>query len=124
MTQTHEPPHAISPSAPMQPYWAESVEIVHEAPGVSTFWLQFQDKSLREGFHFKAGQFNMLSVPGLGEVAISISSDMEDSHRIGHTIRSAGNVPSTLNRMDVGDILAVRGPFGNWWPLDYCVETD
>src|SRR4030066_2165413 len=108
-------PPAISPNAPMQPYWVEIVEIVHEAPGVSTFWLQFQDKSLMEGFHFKAGQFNMLSVPGLGEVAISISSDMEEKHRIGHTIRSAGNVTSTINRMNVGDILGVRGPFGNWW---------
>ena len=41
------------------------------------------------GFRFKAGQFNMLLVPGLGEAAISISSDMEDhaSHRPYHPHR-------------------------------------
>ena len=117
-------PHAISPTQPMQPYWAEITEIVHEAPGVSTYWLQFLDPSLREGFHFKAGQFNMLSVPGLGEAAISISSDMEDGHRIGHTIRAVGNVTSAISHMNVGDVLGVRGPFGSWWGLDECIGKD
>jgi len=117
-------PHAISPSAPMQPYLAEIVEIVREAPGVNTFWLQFLDPDLREGYHFKAGQFNMLLVPGLGEAAISISSDMEDGHRIGHTIRSVGNITSTIARMNVGDVLGVRGPFGNWWPVDDWLGKD
>jgi NAD(P)H-flavin reductase len=117
-------PHAISPTQPMQPYWAEITEIVHEAPGVATYWLQFLDPDLREGFHFKAGQFNMVSVPGLGEAAISISSDMEDGHRIGHTIRVVGNVTSAISRMNVGDVLGVRGPFGSWWGLDECLGKD
>jgi NAD(P)H-flavin reductase len=118
MIQTVGQPHAISSSEPMQSFWAEIVEIVREAPNVSTYWLKVLEPGLQEGFHFKAGQFNMLLVPGVGEVAISISSDIEDTHRIGHTIRSAGNVTSTINRMKVGDMLGVRGPFGNWWPLD------
>ena len=117
-------PHAVSPSAPMQPYWAEIVEIVREAPAVNTFWMQFLDPDLREGYHFKAGQFNMLMVPGLGEAAISISSDMEDGHRIGHTIRSVGNITSTIARMNVGDVLGVRGPFGSWWPVDDWLGRD
>jgi NAD(P)H-flavin reductase len=108
----------------MQPYWAEITDIVHEAPGVSTYWLQFLDPGLREGFHFKAGQFNMVSVPGLGEVAISISSDMEESHRFGHTIRTVGNVTSAISRSNVGDVLGIRGPFGSWWTLDECIGRD
>src|SRR4030042_1574419 len=124
MIQTTGKPHAIIPSAPMQPFMAEIAEIVREAPNVSTYWLKFQDKTLQDGFHFKAGQFNMLLVPGLGEAAISISSDMEDGHRFGHTIRSIGNVTSTINRMHVGDILGVRGPFGSWWPLDNFIGRD
>jgi NAD(P)H-flavin reductase len=124
MIETIGKPHAISASAPMQPYWAEISEIVQEAPGVATYWLKFLDPHLREGFHFKAGQFNMLSVPGLGEVAISISSDMEDYTRVGHTIRSVGIVTSAISRMKVGDIVGVRGPFGSWWSLDQCVGKD
>jgi len=118
MIPTIGKPHAISPTQPMLPFWAEIVEIVREAPGVATYWLQFIDPALREGFHFKAGQFNMVSVPGLGEAAISISSDVEDSHRIGHTIRAVGNITSTINHMKVGDVLGIRGPFGSSWPVE------
>jgi NAD(P)H-flavin reductase len=118
MIPTLGKPHAISTTEPMLPFWAEIVEVVREAPNVSTYWLKFLDPGLREGFHFKAGQFNMVSVPGLGEAAISISSDMEDSSRIGHTIRSVGNVTSFITRMKVGEVLGIRGPFGNWWPVE------
>jgi NAD(P)H-flavin reductase len=118
MIPTIGKPHAISPSEPMLPFWAKIHEIVHEAPGVSTYWLEFLDPDLHQGFQFKAGQFNMVYVPGIGEAAISISSDLEDTRRIGHTIRAVGNVTSTINRMSVGDVLGIRGPFGSWWKLD------
>ena len=124
MIPTLAKPHAISPNAPMLPFWAEITEIVREAPNVSTFWLQFQDPALRDGYHFKAGQFNMVFVPGLGEAAISISSDIEESGRIGHTIRSVGNVTSTISRMNVGDVLGIRGPFGSWWPVEEWTGKD
>jgi NAD(P)H-flavin reductase len=124
MISAAKKPNAISPTEPMLPFWAEIVEIVHEAPAVSTYWLQFLDPSLRDGFHFKAGQFNMVSVPGLGEAAISLSSDMEDTRRIGHTIRSVGNVTSAISHMKVGDVLGIRGPFGSWWSLDEYLGKD
>lgn len=124
MNPTLGMPHAISPTAPMQPYWTEIVEIVREAPGVSTYWLQFLDPDLQDGYHFKAGQFNMLLVPGVGEAAISISSDMEDGHRVGHTIRSVGNVTSAIAQMKVRGVLGLRGPFGNWWPVEEWTGKD
>jgi NAD(P)H-flavin reductase len=124
MIPTLDKPHAVSPSAPMQPYWAEIAKIVHEAPGVSTYWLKFLDPVLADGFHFKAGQFNMIFVPGLGEVAISISSDMEDTRLVGHTIRTIGNVTTAISHMKVGDVLGVRGPFGSWWGLDESIGKD
>jgi NAD(P)H-flavin reductase len=124
MIKTIGKPHAISPSTPMQPYWAEIVEIVHEAPNVTTYWLQFLDPALREGYHFKAGQFNMLTLPGMGESAISISSDPHDTQRIAHTIRVAGNVTSSISHLKVGDTLGVRGPFGSWWSLDTFTGKD
>lgn len=124
MITTIGKPHAISPSSPMLPFWAEIMDITPEAPGVSTYWLQFLDPALREGFHFKAGQFNMVLVPGVGEAAISISSDMEDTRRLGHTIRAVGNVTNAISRMKIGDTLGIRGPFGNWWPLDEWIGKD
>lgn len=124
MISTLGKPHATNPSEPMQPFLAEISEIVREAPNVSTYWLKFLDPALQEGYHFKAGQFNMILVPGVGEAAISISSDMEDGSRLGHTIRSVGIVTSSIARMKVGDLLGVRGPFGNGWELDKLIGRD
>jgi NAD(P)H-flavin reductase len=108
---------AISPTRPMQPYWVEIDEIQFEARGVSTFWLRFLDPALKAGYTFQPGQFNMLTVPGVGESALSISSSPEDMSRIGHTVRFVGNVTTSISRLRVGDTLGMRGPFGTHWPL-------
>lgn len=109
---------AVSTARPMQPYWAEVLEIQAEAPGVSTFWLRFLDESLRVSYRFLPGQFNLLGMPGLGESAISISSSSEKTERIGHTVRFVGNVTQAISRLKVGDVIGVRGPFGSAWPLE------
>jgi NAD(P)H-flavin reductase len=117
-TQIAPQSFALTTSKPMQPYWAEITEIQPEAPGITTYWLRFLDPAIREGFKFLPGQFNMLSIPGYGEAAISISSDPEDRDLIGHTVRHLGNVTQTISRMKVGDVLGVRGPFGTHWPIE------
>jgi NAD(P)H-flavin reductase len=110
--------------APMTPQWAEIVEIQQEAPGVSTYWIKFGDPILRDTYSFKPGQFNILTVPGYGEAAISISSDTDDLESIGHTIRLAGNVTNAIARLKVGDTVGVRGPFGTFWPIEECKGKD
>jgi NAD(P)H-flavin reductase len=109
---------AVNNSKPMEPYWAEITEIQPEAPGVATYWMQFENQAVRKGFTFHPGQFNMLYIPGFGEVAISISSDPMESERIGHTVRAVGNVTNYFSHLKVGDWIGVRGPFGTFWPLD------
>mgnify|MGYP001024939432 FL=1 len=109
---------AVSAARPMQPYWAEVVEIQPEAPGVGTYWLRFLDSTLQSSYRFLPGQFNMLAVPGLGESAISISSSPEAPERIGHTVRYVGNVTQAISRLKVGDVVGLRGPFGSAWPLE------
>ncbi len=110
-------PSAVHEAQPMAPHWADVVEIVHEAEGISTYWLKFQDKNLAETYSFLPGQFNMVYIPGYGEAAISISSDAEDRTRIGHTIRFVGNVTRAVSRLKVGDAVGIRGPFGTPWPM-------
>jgi len=109
---------------PMTPQWAEIVKIQPEAPSVSTYWIKFNDPILQETYSFKPGQFNILTVPGYGEAAISISSDTDDLESIGHTIRLAGNVTNAIARLKVGDTVGVRGPFGTFWPIDECIGRD
>ncbi len=73
---------------------------------------------------FSAGQFNMLYVFGKGEVPISISGGPIEQKRIVHTIRSAGIVSGALSQLKAGDVVGVRGPFGNYWPLEDAVGND
>ena len=69
-------------------------------------------------FSFQPGQFNMLYVFGNGEVPISISGDPSRIKRLVHTIRNVGAVTATLQRLEGGDTIGVRGPFGSAWPLE------
>ncbi len=101
------------------PHWAEIVKIIPEAEGVSTFHLKFTDPEVQSRYHFEPGQFNMLYIPGYGEAAISMSSDLETANGLlVHTIRHIGNVTKAANRLKVGDVVGIRGPFGTSWPLD------
>jgi NAD(P)H-flavin reductase len=115
---------AVSPDQPMEPYWAEIIKIQPEAPGVSTFWLRFLDPNLQAGYRFMPGQFNMLGLPGLGESAISISSSNENTELIAHTVRFSGNVTQAVSRLKTGDVISVRGPFGNSWPIEQAKGQD
>lgn len=64
---------------------------------------------------FQPGQFTMLTAFGMGEVPISISGDPDDGSTLVHTLREVGPVTKALRAAEVGDVLGVRGPFGNDW---------
>jgi NAD(P)H-flavin reductase len=63
------------------------------------------------------GQFTMLYAFGIGEVPISTSGDLERNGRLAHTIRAVGAVTKALCASRPGDVIGVRGPFGNTWPV-------
>jgi NAD(P)H-flavin reductase len=100
-----------------QPHLVTLRDIKPEAPGVVTYALEFADHRVAEAYSFQPGQFNMLYLPGIGESAISLSSDPEENGRILHTVRAAGNVTQALARKKPGERLALRGPFGSSWPM-------
>lgn len=70
------------------------------------------------GFPFRPGQFNMLYVHPVGEVAISISGDTAEPSRLVHTVRAVGTVTRAMASLSRGSVLGVRGPYGSGWPLD------
>jgi NAD(P)H-flavin reductase len=109
---------AVNDGGLLKPSWAEVVKIQPEAEGIATYWLRFQDSNLSKAYRFLPGQFNMLYMPGYGEAAISISSDPEQRDVIGHTVRFVGNVTRAINRLKIGDVVGIRGPFGTHWPVE------
>lgn len=73
---------------------------------------------------FAPGQFNMLYVFGIGEVPISISGNPARLETVVHTVRAVGLVSRALCRLKRQDVIGVRGPFGNAWPLAAAVGGD
>lgn len=61
------------------------------------------------------GQFVELSIPKVGECPISVSAAGEGW--LEFTIRSVGVVTEEMFRMKLGEILFIRGPYGNGWPI-------
>lgn len=75
-------------------------------------------------FIFKPGQFNMIYMFGVGEVAISISGDPQNESRLFHTTRVVGSVTQRIQKLKVGDTLGIRGPYGNGWPIEEATGKD
>lgn len=101
---------------PLIPEPAEIVEKHSYGRSIHAYRLRLADPAARPRFDFVPGQFNMVYVPGVGEVAISISSDPDDE-LLEHTIRIVGRTTRVIERLGVGDFLGLRGPYGTGWPL-------
>ena len=97
---------------------ATIVEKIREAEDINTYRLQLVDEQARQRFRFAAGQFNMVYLFGVGEVAISIVSDPDEPTFLDHTIRAVGRVTKAIADLQSGDVLGIRGPFGQGWPLE------
>jgi len=107
---------------PMLPHTAVVRAIKSETYGISTFSLEYTEPHVLVGF--VPGQFNMIHLPGFGEVAISICSDPNAPRVMGHTIRYAGSVTRAIGRLKVGDTVGMRGPYGNPWPMQLAKGKD
>jgi len=73
---------------------------------------------------FRPGQFNMLYVFGVGEIAVSLSGDSADDTRFVHTVRDVGAVSKALTKLETGATIGLRGPFGVGWPVEAAEGAD
>jgi NAD(P)H-flavin reductase len=66
-----------------------------------------------------SGQFVMLSIPGVGEAPISITSSPSRSNgSFELCVRNVGDVTGALHRLQAHDMVGIRGPFGHGFPID------
>jgi NAD(P)H-flavin reductase len=95
-----------------------------DAPEVWTLDIEIENGGEAEDFVFTPGQFNMLTVFGVGEVPISMSGDPAESRRLIHTVRAVGAVSAALTDLGPGDAIGLRGPFGVGWPMEEAIGRD
>ncbi len=93
--------------------------VSRDAPRVFTWTF-----NVEKGFRFRPGQFNMIYAHGVGEVAISISGDPAVHETLVHTLRGVGSVTQVMERLESGDMVGVRGPYGSAWPIAEARGTD
>jgi NAD(P)H-flavin reductase len=72
----------------------------------------------------KPGQFIELSILGIGEAPISVTSSPTRKGCFELAVRATGSVTNALHRAESGTFVGIRGPFGNGFPLDNLVGRD
>lgn len=99
---------------PYLPREAEILARTEECSGTFSLQLRLTDG---EPYRFEPGQFNMLYLFGCGEVPISVVSEDPAQNTLMHTVRAVGRITDGLSRLQVGDRLGLRGPYGRGWPM-------
>jgi NAD(P)H-flavin reductase len=107
---------------PMVPQPFRITKIQRETSDI--FTLELVPMGRYKKFNFAPGQFNMLYLFGVGEVAISISGNPSDSEKLIHTVRAVGTVTKAIAKLKKNDVLGVRGPFGSAWPVHESLGHD
>ena len=111
----------MNPENSYVPSLATITEIREEATGergIKTFKVRINDDDVRNNFNHMPGQCAMLSVFGVGESIISIASPPTWKEFLEFSVMRVGNVTSALHQMNVGDVIGIRGPYGNGFPLE------
>jgi NAD(P)H-flavin reductase len=102
------------------PYRAESAKIIAinmENDHVKTFTVGKVKGTSDSVFNFKPGQFAIWSLPGIGEAPFSYSCHGE-KNKVQFTIQKVGKITNAIFKLNEGDIVGIRGPYGNGFPLE------
>ena len=98
-------------------------EIIKDTPDVKTFTLSLKDKNDKI-LKYKPGQFMMLSLPGYGEAPFTYASCPGRNGRFQISLRRVGSLTEAVHRLKEKDIVGVRGPYGNSFPMDKLKKKD
>ena len=98
---------------PYRPIKAEITEVISETPTIKTIRVE-----PKEPIIFETGQFIELTIPGIGEAPFTPSSRPAIKDIMEITVMSVGKVTEKVHELKKGDIVGVRGPFGEGYPID------
>ena len=91
-------------------------DVRQDTPDVKTFRVVTPDG--KKAFEHMPGQCAMLSIPGVGEAMFSITSSPTNTEFMEFSIKKCGCLTDWLHQMEVGQMITIRGPYGNPFPVD------
>ncbi|OJF75620.1 MAG: hydrogenase [Treponema sp. CETP13] len=98
------------------PYVGKVIKITQETPDVKTFRVVGLDG--KKLFDNMPGQCAILSIPGISEAMISITSSPTVEEYQEFSIKNAGSLTNALHGLEVGDEITIRGPYGRPFPVE------
>jgi len=98
---------------PYLPKIAKIKKIQAESTDTKLFTFEFVEKTDRDEFSFRHGQFLMAGILGFGEGAFDICSSAIKTETVDLAIRKIGQLTEKFHQARVGDVVTLRGPFGN-----------
>ena len=116
-----------SQSTQSNPFLPEPARIVRTydlTDDVRFFQVRIADMDKALSFRNRPGQFVMISVLGAGEAPFSISSTPSRPGLLEFCIRKTGVVTNALFRLKENDLIGLRGPYGNGFPVEDMVDKD
>jgi len=97
------------------PRTAELIKVEKLSDREKVFEFKFDDgKELGQ----RPGQFVMVSIFGIGEAPISITSSPTHKGSFELAVRATGSVTDKLHTLEKGAKVGIRGPFGNGFPIE------
>lgn len=94
-------------------------KVMQETPDIRTYRLKFKEEGMMDRFNWLPGQFVEFSLLGSGECTFCIASSSTRKETFDCSIKRAGVVTADIHTvLDEGDEVGIRGPFGNWFPLE------
>ena len=103
---------------PMLPYLGKLVETSDLAADIKLLRIELRDGGSDAFQNARPGQFAFVSSFGLGEAPFGIANTPQRGNAIDFAVARLGSVTTGLHELGVGDTVGVRGPLGNWFPMD------
>ena len=107
-----------------QYHQAEITSVYPLSGSEKLYQIQINDPAARRDFSFRAGQFVMLELPGIGEAPFSISSSPTRRGDLELCIRAVGNLTRFLDRVERGTRVGISGPYGSSFPVEEMAGGD
>ena len=101
-----------------QPDLMEVIETQQQTRDVKLVKLRFRDPDRAKSFSFRVGQFGIFSAFGYGESTFNICSSSNWKDHIEFCFRRVGRVTEGLWKLEPGDTMGFRGPYGNGYPME------